>query len=301
MNRHILTSCIAVVVKNPSDFIGDVLGASETLTKGILASTLGKVLVIDEAYMLGGSSTSGDTSSTDPYKAAVIDTLVAEVQSVPGDDRCVLLLGYKTAMEKMFQTVNEGLSRRFPLSAAFHFEDYTDDDLRTILDHKLDKKGFEATLEAKAVARECLSRARNQPNFGNAGEIDILLDKAMLRHQERLSSRETKSIDILEPADFDPEFDRAERLIDCRALFADVVGCESIIAQIEGYQTRVRNMKRLGLDPREQIPFNFLFCGPPGKLPRRVVLAAANSRRLGQDIDRSAYGTGLLPNGNPRN
>lgn len=40
--------CSAVMVKNPSDFIGDVLGASENKTKAILATTVGKVLVIDE-------------------------------------------------------------------------------------------------------------------------------------------------------------------------------------------------------------------------------------------------------------
>jgi hypothetical protein len=37
-----------VIVKNPSDFIGAVLGASEANTKAILANTVGKVLVIDE-------------------------------------------------------------------------------------------------------------------------------------------------------------------------------------------------------------------------------------------------------------
>jgi hypothetical protein len=40
--------CVAVVVKNPSDFIGNVLGASESNTRAILATTAGKVLVIDE-------------------------------------------------------------------------------------------------------------------------------------------------------------------------------------------------------------------------------------------------------------
>lgn len=84
------------MVKNPSDFVGDVLGASENMTRGILASTIGKVLVIDEAYMLyGGSSATVGSSVSDLYKTAVIDTIVAEVQSVLGDDRCVLLLGYK--------------------------------------------------------------------------------------------------------------------------------------------------------------------------------------------------------------
>lgn len=35
-------------MKNPADFVGSVLGESEKNTKGILASTVGKVLVIDE-------------------------------------------------------------------------------------------------------------------------------------------------------------------------------------------------------------------------------------------------------------
>lgn len=37
-----------VVLKNPADFIGSALGESEKNTKGILANTIGKVLVIDE-------------------------------------------------------------------------------------------------------------------------------------------------------------------------------------------------------------------------------------------------------------
>lgn len=51
----------------------------------------------------------------------MIDTIVGEVQSVPGEDRCVLLLGYQDQMEKMFQNANPGLSRRFPMSSAFVF------------------------------------------------------------------------------------------------------------------------------------------------------------------------------------
>lgn len=100
-----------VIVKNPSDFIGQHLGQSESNTKKILASTVGKVLIIDEAYMLySGSGGGGNTS--DSFKTAVIDTIVSEVQSVPGEDRCVLLLGYREKIEQMFQNVNPGLSRR---------------------------------------------------------------------------------------------------------------------------------------------------------------------------------------------
>ncbi|KIX03284.1 uncharacterized protein Z518_06836 [Rhinocladiella mackenziei CBS 650.93] len=283
-----LLSSGEVVVKNPSDFVGNVLGASESTTRGILASTIGKVLVIDEAYMLyGGSSSTGGPSISDPYKMAVIDTIVAEVQSVPGDDRCVLLLGYKEQMESMFQNVNPGLSRRFPMDSAFVFDDYTDDDLQKILNLKLNQIGFNATPEAKGVARECLRRARDRPHFGNAGEVDILLDKAKMEHQKRLSSRQTKIIDTLEPLDFDANYNRAEQApTNCRKLFEDVVGCDEIIHQLEGYQRTASNMRKLNMDPREQIPFSFLFRGPPG------TGKTSTARRMGKIF----YDMGFLAN-----
>lgn len=250
-------------MKNPSDFVGAALGQSEQQTKGILAASLGKVLVIDEAYGLYGGGGQGSTG--DPYKTAVIDTIVAEVQSVPGDDRCVLLLGYKDQMEDMFQNVNPGLSRRFPISSAFEFEDFDDDGMRKILDLKLKQQGYEATDQAKRVAIEILNRARNRPNFGNAGEIDILLDAAKPHHQSRLSSGEAKSAATFDAQDFDENFDRAERSdTNVRALFKGTVGNEAVISLLEGYQETVRIFKSLDEDPRENIPFNFLFRGPPG-------------------------------------
>ncbi|KAK1478879.1 ATPase [Colletotrichum tamarilloi] len=253
-----------VIAKSPADFTGAVLGGSEAQTKGILASTVGKVLVIDEAYGLyGGSNSAGGNS--DPYKTAVVDTIVAEVQSVPGEDRCVLLLGYKDQMEEMMQNVNPGLSRRFPLSSAFVFEDFEKADMRKILDLKLKLQGFSATDQAKQVASEMLERARNRPNFGNAGEVDNLLNEAKARHQRRLTAKESHHVSTLEALDFDHDFDRADRAqTNVAKLFEGTVGCEKIVATLEGYQETVRSMKALNMDPKDSIPFNFLFRGPPG-------------------------------------
>ncbi|KAI3316732.1 P-loop containing nucleoside triphosphate hydrolase protein, partial [Xylariaceae sp. AK1471] len=253
-----------VVVKNPSDFVDSVIGGSEKQTKGILASTAGKVLVIDEAYSLYGGG-SGYGSYKDPFRMAVIDTIVAEVQSVPGDDRCVLLLGYKDQMEDMFQNVNPGLSRRFPISSAFNFEDFDANQLAQILDVKLKQHGFQATGEAKKVAMEMLDRARNRPNFGNAGEIDIILNDTKARHMKRYSSGETKSAQVLEALDFDENFNRAQNSeTNVKKLFENTVGTEDTIALLEGYQETVRDLRAYGMDPKENIPFNFLFKGPPG-------------------------------------
>lgn len=81
------------MVKSAADFVGSVLGQSEAITKAILAATVGKILIIDEAYLLHPPRTHG--TPIDIYKVAIIDTIVAEVQSTPGEDRCVLLLGYE--------------------------------------------------------------------------------------------------------------------------------------------------------------------------------------------------------------
>ncbi|CCM06492.1 uncharacterized protein FIBRA_08761 [Fibroporia radiculosa] len=269
-----------VVVKNPADFIGSVLGESESKTKAILAATVGKTLVIDEAYMLYGGGTKGAGQHTDIYKTAVIDTIVAEVQSTPGEDRCVLLLGYREQIEDMFQNVNPGLARRFAIEDAFHFDDFDDSDLRKILDLKLKKQNLGATDHAKHVAIAVLSRLRNRPNFGNAGEVENLLGQAKGRYQLRLTSVPVnqRPFDIVfEPQDFDPNFDRDARAsANLRDLFRDVVGCDNIVTKLSGYQETARKMKARDMDPRGQIPTNFVMKGPPG------TGKTTTARKLGQ-------------------
>ncbi|KAI9742870.1 MAG: hypothetical protein M1818_003599 [Claussenomyces sp. TS43310] len=258
-----------VVTKNPSDFIGSAIGQSEANTRAILATTAGKVLIIDEAYMLYSSSGGGGSNSADIYKTAVIDTLVAEVQSVPGEDRCVLLLGYEDQMIEMFQNVNPGLTRRFQLSSAFRFEDFNDVELEEILRLKLKVQGLGATEEAVSVAIDDLNRSRNGLNFGNGGDVENLISKAKNNYQARQSAQppEKQSIDfIFEPEDFDPDFNRASGGADTNLedLFKDVIGCEAIVAKLKGYLQVVRGMRTINLDPRGQIPMNFIFKGPPG-------------------------------------
>jgi hypothetical protein len=247
------------------------MGQSETNTKGILATTVGKVLIIDEAYMLySGSGEGGGKNTADMYKTAVIDTIVAEVQSVPGEDRCVLLLGYEDEMIKMFQNVNPGLTRRFQLSDAFRFEDFSDSELQEILMLKLKIQDLGATGRAVSVAIDSLSRARNGLNFGNGGDVENLISKAKSNYQARQSKLppNERSIDYLfEPQDFDPDFDRASSAdTNLQHLFEDVIGCESIIDKLDGYLKVAKGMRAQGLDPREQIPMNFIFKGPPGKI-----------------------------------
>jgi hypothetical protein len=129
---------------------------------------------------------------------------------------------------------------------------------------KLKALGLEATGPARKTVLEMLDRARNRPLFGNGGEVDFILNAAKGRHQLRVTKTKCKH-GLLTPEDFDPEFDRAQRPeTNVDLLFQDTVGCEETIQLLKGYQQSAKKYKELGLDPREVIPFNFLFRGPPG-------------------------------------
>ncbi|EKM60605.1 uncharacterized protein PHACADRAFT_189732 [Phanerochaete carnosa HHB-10118-sp] len=272
-----------VLLKNPADFVGSAVGESERNTKAILAATAGKVLVIDEAYSLYGGGSAGGGKQRDQYRTAVIDTIVAEVQSVPGEDRCVLMCGYEQRMREMFQNVNPGLSRRFAIEDAFRFEDFSESELLEILNLKLKDQDLDATPEAKAVAIDMLSRARDRPHFGNGGEVENMLGKAKNNYQSRQSKlpASQRPLDVVfEPVDFDSNFNRAESSdTNLRKLFKDMVGCEKIVEKLQEYQNIARVTKLRGREARKArhlIPTNFVFKGPPG------TGKTTTARRMGQ-------------------
>jgi SpoVK/Ycf46/Vps4 family AAA+-type ATPase len=246
-----------VLVKNPSDFKGSVLGSSEKNTRDILRAAEGNVLVIDEAYALCTSN--GLSGTSDPYGTAVIDTLVEQIQARPGDDRAVVMLGYRKEMEEMFKNVNPGLSRRFQLEQAYEFPDYDDASLLKILRAKARKSGLEIPLSVAKQAVRSLARARAKPNFGNGGAVDSLLSQA----KERLQKRDGIS-DILGLEDFaldDTGLDEES----LGSLFEDLIGMDSVMTQLEELKSIIKFAKARGENPADSVSFNYLFLGNPGK------------------------------------
>ena len=255
------------MIKNPADFIGQCLGKSEARTKAILAATVGKVLIIDEAYGLH----SAGNEKADHFKTAVIDTLVAEIQGIPGDDRCVLLLGYEHQLQELFQHANPGLARRFNIENPFYFNDFDLPQLEKLLKLKMEDQDLKASPDAVAVAMNVLDRARMRPNFSNGGEVNMCLDRAKLNYLSRQGMKpviERRYDGILVPADFDPGFNRMNEEPRCREYLQNRVAI-SVITILEGYQTLASSARRSGLDPREIIPTRFVFKGPPGQYSKQ--------------------------------
>jgi SpoVK/Ycf46/Vps4 family AAA+-type ATPase len=240
-----------VVLKAPSDFIGSVLGSSEKQARDILRAAEGCVLVIDEAYSL--TPTPG---SSDPYKTAVIDTLVEQIQAKPGDDRAVILLGYRDKMEAMFRVVNPGLSRRFQWDNPVVFQDYDEMQLIAILRSKCKKDNLEISFSVARDAIKHLAKARAMPNFGNGGAVDSLATEA----KKRMLSRHGASL-ILE--DFGP----AENLqVDdnIERIFAHLVGNQEILECAKILKATVHAARDCGRDPLQDVQMNYLFVGSPG-------------------------------------
>jgi len=183
--------------------------------------------------------------------------------------RYVRLFGFnEIVLIGSWKNVNPGLARRFAIENAFEFEDFTEPQLMQILDHKLKDQDLSATDDAKNVARELLSRMKNRPNFGNAGEVENILGLAKARYQKRMMSipPAQRAQVTFEPQDLDPDYKRGENAsANLAKLFEDVVGCDDVIKKLGEYQKIAKAMKAQGLDMRTQIPSNFIFKGPPGK------------------------------------
>lgn len=176
-----------VIVKKPTDLIDRYIGGSENNTREALASAKGSVLIIDDAHMLDPGSRKDGCSKNGDYRGAILDTLVAEVTGAPGEDRCVILCGYEAHMQEMYANGNPGLARRFPLDTAFVFNDFDTETLGKILDLKLKKEKLVATPKAREVALDMLSRASVRPGFGNGGEVDNLISKAITSRTKRIT------------------------------------------------------------------------------------------------------------------
>ena len=156
-----------VILAGASTLTGDVVGSAATKVNKLLDSSKGKVLVIDEAYILAKSV----------YGLEALDTLVERVQGGVGEDFAVILCGYEEEMRTMMRECNPGLSRRFRTEDAFIFNDYSDEQLAVILVERAREMELHMNHElATYVVRNVLSKQKAKPHFGNVGAVNNILE-----------------------------------------------------------------------------------------------------------------------------
>ena len=158
------------------DLVGQYIGHTAPKTKEILKKAMGGVLFIDEAYYLYRPENERD------YGQEAIEILL-QVMENNRDDLVVILAGYTGKMAKFFES-NPGFRSR--IAHHIEFPDYSTDELVSIAETMLDSQNYYMTKESTAALKEYVKLRREQPHFANARSIRNALDRARLRHANRV-------------------------------------------------------------------------------------------------------------------
>lgn len=187
------------------DLVGQYIGHTAPKTKEVLKRAMGGVLFIDEAYYLYRPENERD------YGQETIEILL-QVMEENREDLVVILAGYQERMRTFFQS-NPGIRSR--IAHHIDFPDYTAQELVAISKLMLAEQNYRFSKEAEQAFAEYIERRMKLEHFANARSVRNALDRARLRHANRLfvkggtlSSKELMTIeaeDILASRVFNQE------------------------------------------------------------------------------------------------
>jgi len=160
------------------DLVGQFIGHTAPKTKQAIARAAGGVLFIDEAYNLYRAENERD------YGQEAIEILLAEMES-ERSSLAVIFAGYPDRMDTFF-SANPGLSSRVAHHIAF--DDYSTGELAQIAERMLAQDEYVFDDAAREAFAEYLEVRVNQPRFANARSVRNALERARLRHANRLVS-----------------------------------------------------------------------------------------------------------------
>ncbi|MEI4483256.1 CbbX protein [Phyllobacterium sp. CCNWLW183] len=158
------------------DLVGQYIGHTAPKTKEILKKAMGGVLFIDEAYYLHRQENERD------YGQEAIEILL-QVMENQRDDLVVILAGYGDRMDKFFES-NPGFRSR--IAHHIDFPDYSSDELLRIAETMLARQNYNFDEPGRTIMADYIEHRRRQPHFANARSIRNALDRARLRHANRL-------------------------------------------------------------------------------------------------------------------
>jgi probable Rubsico expression protein CbbX len=186
-----------LVAVTREDLVGQYVGHTAPKTREVLKRAMGGVLFIDEAYYLYRAENERD------YGQESIELLL-QVMENQREDLVVILAGYRDRMDTFFQA-NPGMSSR--IAHHIDFPGYTLDELEQIGVLMIGQAGYRLSPAARVTFRDYLDRRSRQPRFANARSVRNAVERARLRHANRLCDRAGQPLskdDLmrLEPDDF---------------------------------------------------------------------------------------------------
>ena len=186
------------------DLVGQYIGHTAPKTREILKKAMGGVLFIDEAYYLYKPDNERD------YGQEAIEILL-QVMENHRDDLVVILAGYADRMDRFFAS-NPGFRSR--IAHHIEFPDYTDEELLRIAESMLAQQEYVFDAAGREAMRDYISARRALPHFANARSIRNALDRARLRHANRLFEAQGGPIDAAQLSTIKDVDIRSSRVFD---------------------------------------------------------------------------------------
>ena len=187
-----------LVETDRSGLVAGYVGQTAIKTQEVISKAMGGVLFIDEAYSLTSQEGAND------FGKEAIEVLLKNMED-HRDDLIVIVAGYTELMGQFIHS-NPGLESRF--NKYFYFEDYTAEQLLSILESQCQRNSYRLDEKAKERAGEWLKEAyeNRDENFGNARDVRNLFEQLVARQSDRVAAMESPTKDDLiciTEADFD--------------------------------------------------------------------------------------------------
>lgn len=165
-----------LVETDRSRLVAGFVGQTALKTLETLQSSIGGMLLIDEAYALARG---GDND----FGREAIDTLVKFMED-HREDLAIVAAGYTTEMESFIEA-NPGLKSRF--TRTISFPDYSDDELVDIFVGLGDANQYSCSDDALTRVRHFVSVEPRTRGFGNARFVRNLFETAVAHQAQRLA------------------------------------------------------------------------------------------------------------------
>lgn len=193
-----------------SGLVAGYVGQTAAKTTAIIDKAMGGVLFIDEAYTL-------NSKGENDFGQEAIDTLLKAMED-RREDLVVIVAGYDGLMDAFIHS-NPGLESRF--NRYLHFDDYSVDEMMSILDLQLKKGQYQLDDAARSAAREYIEVSNTGSiAFGNARGVRNIFERLLVAQANRLSSAEAPTreqlmtiseADVLEARANDDKLNKAIR------------------------------------------------------------------------------------------
>ena len=157
----------------PTDLIGEYVGHTRRKIRKILDEAKGKVLFIDEAYLLYNGDYKGGNN---PFMQEAVVELLKYLEN---PTNITIMAGYKDKMQAIYK-VNPGIKSR--IYKEIIFDDYNVKELYQILKNELKEKGLKISSEATLGLKNYIKSIKTTASFGNARSIKQLSQKLIINH-----------------------------------------------------------------------------------------------------------------------